>query len=217
MSTIILIHGLGRTQRSLKPLGAFLHQAGFDVVLHDYKSRRYNLDALVAQLHNTVGQVVASEKQPIHFVTHSLGGILLRAYLSRRSEFDQYVGRIVMLAPPNRGSEVIDFWRAEPVRFSLFKKCMGEVAVSLHTGATSLPNSLPLLEQYDIGIINGSRSADPWFNHLFKGAHDGKVSAVSSCLHERHPVITHAATHTFMMNQTAVRESVLTFLQTGSF
>lgn len=217
MSTVILIHGLGRTQRSLKPLGAFLQRAGFDFVLHDYKSRRYALDELLAQLHATIAQVVLTETQPIHFVTHSLGGILLRAYLSRHSEFEKHIGRIVMLAPPNHGSEVIDFWRAEPVRFSLFKKFMGEVAVSLHTGDDSLPNSLPLLEQYDVGIINGSRSADPWFNHLFYGAHDGKVSAVSSRLHERHPVITHAATHTFMMNQPAVRQSVLTFLQNGSF
>lgn len=217
MSTVVLIHGLGRTQRSLKPLAGFLQQSGFNVVLHDYPSRSKNIDILVEQLHQTVIQLDVTESEPLHFVTHSLGGILLRAYLSRHPELQPKVGHIVMLAPPNQGSEVIDFWRAEPIRHSIFKLFMGDVALSLHTGADSLPNTLPLLDGYRVGIINGTHSADPWFNRLFKSEHDGKVTVKSSLLHANHASQTHAATHTFMMNQAGVRQAILKFLHKGVF
>lgn len=201
----------------MRPLAHRLHQHGFDVVFHAYSARQTKSTDLVTQLHDTVIAKASANNSPIHFVTHSLGGIVLRAYLSSHHPKPSQIQHAVMLAPPNHGSEVVDFWRAHPMRKAFFKMVMGDIALSLHTGKDSLPNQLPTLAHHSIGIINGTISSDPWFNPLFKGTHDGKVSTASTHLHHNHPNLSVATSHTFMMRSNIVQSAVISFLQSGHF
>jgi pimeloyl-ACP methyl ester carboxylesterase len=193
-------------------LEKFLTRAGFRVVRHGYRSRRDSMATIVSDLQNQLNVWHKQHNQPVfHFVTHSLGGIVVRALLAHESSV--HIGRIVMFAPPNRGSEIIDFWRSKPWLRAFFGRFMGDVALRLHTGADSLPNTLPRLAQHRVLVIAGTRSIEPWFNPLFDEGHDGKVSVSSARLNDSAPLVTLPVTHTFLMNNARARSLLLGFLR----
>ncbi|MGL4767394.1 MAG: esterase/lipase family protein [Formosimonas sp.] len=203
---VVFIHGLGRTPRSLRRLGRHLTAHGFVCQYFAYNSRRASIEHIVQQLH---------EQMPAHahMVTHSLGGIVARAYAA---QYPAHSGRMVMLAPPHHGSEIIDFWWRGAWRHAFFKATMGDLALSLHTGQGSLPNQLPVLPSHSIGIIAGTRSLEFWFNGLFTTPHDGKVSVASTRLAQHAHVSVHA-THTWLMNHPHTRTQCVHFLHHGQF
>lgn len=213
---VVLIHGLGRTARSMRRLALFLNRAGFETQLFSYQSRQSTLEQVTTGLAATI-EALRLKHARIHFVTHSLGGIILRSFLGTYPAPPNWIGQSVMLAPPHHGSKIIDFWRGGTLRYAYFKAFMGKLALSLHTGSDSLPNQLSKCEAHRIGIIAGTRSIEFWFNPLFKTTHDGKVSIASTHLHARHHHIETHATHTFIMNHDSTRQQVLNFLQHGHF
>lgn len=146
----------------------------------------------------------------IHFVTHSLGGILVRQYLQSREIRE--LGRIVMLAPPNRGSEVVDALK----QFSWFGELLGPAATALGTDADSLPNRLRPIPG-EIGIIAGNTTSDPWFSPMIPGEDDGKVSVARTRLAEMQDFLVVDAGHTFIMRNPTVIDQVLRFLRQGHF
>ena len=132
----MLLHGLGRSGRVMRPLARELALAGYRVHNLDYPSTRATPDELVEHLHREISGCCAWSGR-VHFVTHSLGGVLARAYLAAHPM--PQLGRVVMLAPPNHGSEYVDVagdWR-------LFRVVLGPTAMQLGTASTSLPNRLP--------------------------------------------------------------------------
>lgn len=212
---VILIHGLGRTSRSMRAMAKSLSRGGFATELFDYHSRHDDVAQIVQQLHQSVLRLL-HQHHTVHFVTHSLGGIILRNYLAQYGQ-SAHIGQTVMLAPPHKGSEIIDFWRRGSLRRRFFMAIMGDTAMSLHTAPDSLPNRLPLLHTFNIGIIAGTRSVEFWFNHLFDSAHDGKVSVASTHLHKNHDYFKVHTTHTFITNHAEVHKQTLLFLQTAHF
>jgi hypothetical protein len=148
--------------------------------------------------------------RPVHFVTHSMGGILVRQYL--QSNKIPGLGKIVMLAPPNHGSEIVDQMKEG----SLFQEIMGPAGQQLSTQPNSKPNSLNPIPGI-IGIIAGSVTSDPWFAWMFDGPNDGKVSVESTRLHEMADFLVVERGHTFIMNSDDVIEQVLYFLKHGKF
>jgi triacylglycerol lipase len=206
--TVVLLHGLARTDWSMKPLELRLEKAGFAVENIHYDS----MDQTPEQILNNVRRKIREccfEALRLHFVTHSLGGILTRSYLAESRPAN--LGRVVMIAPPNKGSELAD-WIAES---ELLRWTMGPTAVELGTAPDSLPNRLPPAD-FDLGIIAGIGSVNP-FGTMVEGESDGTVSVESTKLAGMDDFIVVPYSHTFIMQAEPVAEQVVVFLRTGRF
>lgn len=207
---VVLLHGLGRSPLSMLPLQVALEAAGYAVWNRGYAST----SAPVETLAGVVGEAVAECRQHaparIHFVTHSMGGILVRAYF--QGHVVPEAGRVVMLAPPNHGSEIVDAYRDR----WWFRSATGPAGQQLGTGAGGLPSALPPLT-LEVGVIAGRASSDPWFGALFPGEHDGKVSVASARLDGMKDFLLVDSGHTFMVSSPDVIRQVKAFLATGAF
>jgi pimeloyl-ACP methyl ester carboxylesterase len=209
---VILLHGLCRTHRSMTKLDRALTRAGYTVWNVDYPSRTAPIEALAD---DAIGKAIAvCEKNGatrIDFVTHSMGGILVRSYLARHDVRE--LGRVVMLSPPNQGSEIVDKLGG----LALFKWINGPAGDELGTGTNSTVNLLGPAN-FPLGIIAGDRSIN-WINSLFflPGRDDGKVTVARAKLAGMSDFRVIHATHSFVTyNPEAIRLTI-EFLQTGSF
>jgi pimeloyl-ACP methyl ester carboxylesterase len=208
--TVIVVHGLGRTSASMAILVSRLENAGFRVVNFGYPSRSEPIEALVERLDSEVGQCCNSEAETVHFVTHSMGGVLVRSYLSQRPEAHQ--GRVVMLSPPSQGSEIIDAFSDS----DLLRSILGPAALLLGTDSAGIANQLEPV-RFSLGVITGSRSLDPVGSWLIPGPDDGKVSVDRAAVEGAVDFMVLPATHTFIMNRSDVAEQVVHFLRHGRF
>jgi triacylglycerol lipase len=206
---VVLLHGLGRTNRSMQKLETRLASAGYAVRNLRYPSRQATPEALVEHLHAQLAACCGAAKR-VHFVTHSLGGILLRAYLAER-ELPQ-LGRVVMLAPPNRGSEYVNLLR--DVR--LFRWVFGPAAVELGTDPSSLPNRLPPVT-FELGVIAGTTGINPVSVFVVSGENDGTVSVESTRIAGMRDFVAIPASHSFIMYSDLAVDLTLAFLRDGRF
>lgn len=208
--TVVLLHGLGRTPASMRPLADALESAGYRVVNPGYPSRDRPVVELVDTLSAVLDACCPATAGPVDFVTHSMGGILVRAYVDRHGA--ERVGRVVMLSPPNRGSEVADRLGEIPV----FEWILGPAASQLGTDSTDIWSGLGAPE-FEVGIITGDASTNPLFSWWIPGPDDGKVSVESARLEGAAGFLVVPHAHTFIMRQADVIEQVLAFLGTGRF
>lgn len=208
---VILLHGLCRTNRSMDRMEAAFAAAGFTVVNVDYPSRVSAVEPLGEKV---IGRALEDPRlrgcERVHFVAHSLGGILVRSYFARRSE--PRLGRVVMLGPPNQGSEVVDRLGS----WSLFRRINGPAGSQLGTDAASVPNSLGAV-RFDLGVIAGDRTIN-WINSLMiAGRDDGKVSIDRTKVEGMKEHIVVHVSHPFLMKDRGVVAAALRFVESGSF
>jgi pimeloyl-ACP methyl ester carboxylesterase len=208
--TVVLLHGLGRTAGSMVYMAERLAAAGYHVVNIPYPSRQQSIEALVENLQNSLADCCLHSASRLHFVTHSLGGILVRAYLSN-SRPDN-LGRVVMLSPPNQGSDVVDFFGEN----RLFAYFFGPAAAELGTDPNSLPNRLGPAD-FEVGIITGDRTIDPISSWIIDGDDDGKVSIERAKLEGMAAFQVVHVSHAFIMKDAGVVNEVISFLQNGRF
>lgn len=207
---VVLLHGLGRGAWSMRPLAGRLAQAGFRVHNLGYPRRADSIETVTAVLQPLFNGCCTQDARRVHFVTHSFGGLVLRSFLSGHPPPN--LGRAVMLAPPNRGSQIVDRfggWR-------LFRSLMGPLTPRLGTGPGDLPALLPAPE-CEFGVIAGSRWINPLGPLCLPSPHDGTVSVSQTRLAGMRDHLVVARNHTFMMDSPQVAQQVIHFLNHGKF
>jgi len=206
---VVILHGLARGSHTMGRLQNTLEEAGYRVTNLDYPSTRAEPAELIDMLGRSVRQCCADAAR-VHFVTASIGSIITRGYLAE--EHPDNLGRVVMIAPPNRGSEIIDLIGG----LFLVRRLLGPTAVALRTDEGGLTQSLPPID-YDVGIIVGTRSSNPISALVIPGPDDGGVSVEGAKLEGMKDFVTVARTHSSITSAPEVSRHALYFLRTGRF
>ena len=206
---VVLLHGLARGAGSMSKLADALSAKGYAVVNHGYDSTNHPIETL-AEMAVPKALAECPAGATVHFVTHSMGGILVRQYLSSAS-IDK-LGRVVMLGPPNQGSEVVDKLRGQ----ALFRWLNGPAGLQLGTDAESVPKQLGPVE-FELGVIAGTRSINLLLSTALPNPDDGKVSVASTRVEGMADHLALPVTHPLMMRNSGVIKQVLHFLEQGSF
>jgi len=208
--TVILLHGLGRSRWSFYRVEQMLRQNGYQVINLTYPSREQTIEELAQ---NYLAPLLAAHRSAtrVHFVTHSMGGILLRCYL--RDHPVPNLGRIVMLAPPNAGSELADHLMTT----WLYRTVNGPAGQQL--GTHGLPSALGPWPAGagELGIIAGDVSLNPLFSSWLPGPSDGKVTVLRARLAGMQDFLVVPYSHTWLAWRGAVLTQIQTFLRTGRF
>lgn len=206
---VVLLHGLVRSPHSMAKLENTLTAQGYSTVNIAYPSTKHPIEELAE---NTIPKALdlCPKDAKIHFVTHSLGGILVRQYLSKHTI--ENIGRVVMLGPPNKGSNIVNTIHWIPG----YKFINGPAGVEIGADKNSVPNMLGSVN-FELGVIAGTRTVNPFLSLMLDKPNDGKVSIESSKVEGMTDHIELPVTHTFMMNNKTVISHVVHFLKHGSF
>jgi len=203
---VVLLHGIGRTAGSMSVPAARLAEKGYAISNIDYPSRSAPIASLAGLINERLNAENVSACAKLHFVTHSMGGLIVRQLV--KDFRPSNLGRVVMLAPPNQGSEVADFWGNN----FLFKRVYGPAGQDLRTRNRRFgPVDFPL------GVIAGTKSIDPVSSLLLSGPNDGKVTVDSTKVEGMTDHIVLPVNHTFLMRDARVLKQIETFLGDGAF
>ncbi len=209
---VVLLHGLGRGKISTLLLESALTKAGFDVHSVDYPSTDHAPDALIEIVSERINHCCSNGPETVHFVGHSLGGLLIRAHLGRYKP--KNLGRVVLLGTPNKGSELANADGYESIS-NTWLDLAGPTAKALHTGPNSFPASLPA-PHYPVGVIAGTKD-NPVSNRWLPLPNDGMVSVESTKLEGMIDFIAFDVSHWELRNKPAVAPQVIEFLTHGRF
>ena len=207
---VVLLHGIAGRSLLLRRLERSLQRAGFATLNLDYESRKKPLEQLAEDIHPAVAAFAARHEGPIHFVTHSMGGLLAQVYIARHRP--ARLGRVVMLGTPNGGSELADRLKDIP----LYRASFGPAGQQLLTTKDATLTALPPPD-YEIGVIAGNRFLDPISAWLLPWPNDGRVSVASSkfAAMADHTVVK--ASHMGLLVHPAALRQTIAFIREGRF
>lgn len=203
---VVMIHGLGRSNMAMWPLASHLEEAGYAVELVGYQSINRTADEVIAEVSSKIDNCCAEHPNAVHFVGHSMGGLLIRAYLQAHKP--ARLGRAVLVGTPNQGTQMADHFRD-----SWLVQQLSPVALALGTDQSSIPSRLGAPD-YPVGVIAGVREKD---NERIPGRDDGLVPVESTKLAGMSDFVEVQTGHSMMRHDDTVAAQVLSFLKRGKF
>ena len=215
---VVLLHGIARTAKSMRKIEKALQQLGYETINIDYPSRKYSIEYLTDHfVTQEIEKYYTDQSRPIHFVTYSMGSLILRRYLENHKI--EKLGRVVMLGPPNKGSEVADYLKNN----LLYKFIYGPAGQQLGTDEHSFAHQINNGDKqtiYEVGIIAGDYSINPLTSKFMlksNGNDDGTVSVESTKLDTMCDHVTVKTTHLMIVQNKKAIQQVLAFLREGHF
>ncbi len=205
---LVLLHGLGRSKSAMWLLASRLEEAGFSVFPIGYKSFNKSPEEILTSVTQQIESFKADRNTTMHFVGHSLGGLMIRAYLSKNKI--ENLGKVVLIGTPNKGTTLVDTYRDR-----WWLKMTGEMTLALGTDDESFPNSIPK-PYYPVGIIAGV--SDGMNNeHFLPGEDDGVVSLESTKVDGMTDIVIVESSHSMMRYNLEVANQTIAFLKNGLF
>ncbi len=208
--TVVLLHGLARTPSSMRDLASALEARGYRVCNLDYPSREYGIEDLASRYVAPAVRECARGAERVDFVTHSLGGIVVRQLAA--DNLVPHIGRVVMLGPPNHGSRIVDVLG----KWALFQMINGPAGAELGTSPSSIPNRQGP-PPFELGVIAGDRSINWVLSLMLRGANDGKVTVDSARLSGMKDFLVVHSSHPFLPSNHIVISQTVRFLDQGTF
>ena len=208
---VVLLHGISRTARSFRKMQAALENAGFATLNLDYASRRKALEALAEDIHPAIQRFADGVDGSVHFVCHSMGGLLARVYIARYRP--KRLGRVVMIGTPNSGSEIAD----RLGHLKLYRAFFGPAGQQLGTQRDPAIEALFPPIDYPVGIIAGNRSIYPLASAFLPKPHDGRVSVANTKIDGMADHIVILASHPWLMRNSVAIAQTIAFLKDGKF
>ena len=205
---VVLLHGLGRGKAAMWWMALRLENAGYDVHRIDYDSFRRSPAEIIASVEKDIAACCAKLSGALHFVGHSLGGLLIRAYLDRKHP--ENLGNVVLIGTPNHGTDLVDKFRD-----SWWMQFAGDAALSLGTDAGSFPNSLPPPD-YAVGVIAGKVDGSKDDDRI-AGPDDGLVPVSSTRVEGMRDFLVVDSGHSAMRYDSTVTQQTINFLKHGRF
>tara|TARA_R110001592_G_scaffold79054_5_gene236798 strand:+ start:14899 stop:15579 length:681 start_codon:yes stop_codon:yes gene_type:complete len=209
---VVLLHGIFRSKLDMHFLNNLFAKNGYSTLNILYPSREQNLEDLSDFVHDKIiNSPDYTENTTLNFVTHSMGGLITRYYIARRKP--KYLGKVVMLGPPNTGSEFADWLSETKVLAPIFKTVFGPAGQQMTTHYAHIDGDIT----YPLGIIAGNLSINPLAPWVLHGEHDGIVPVERTKIEGMTDHIVMSATHSFMMFNAEVMEQALHFLKHSTF
>lgn len=210
--TVVVLHGVGINSRFTARLATFLAGAGYEVHNLDYPSRTVPLAELGPRwLAAKLAELNLTRAPRLHFVTHSMGGLVVRGYLAAHRPAN--LGRVVTIVPPHHGSVVSDRLRQLPIVWRIMGRNLGV----LGTKADAYWRTLPARADFELGVIAGSSALNPLGWLYLERPHDGTVAEHSTRLEGMADHLTLPSNHTLILFRRRTAEQTIAFLRTGRF
>lgn len=206
---VILVHGYGRSARAMKTMERRFVARGYVVHTMDYSTLTRSIEEVQREISSEIDQVLKNHPHKTHFVGHSLGGLLVRAYLGTRKV--HRLGRVVTLGSPNRGTPAVDYLERK-----WWFRLIGSAAQALRTSGSQFLSSLPR-PTYPLGVIAG-RAQRPFVRGaVFEGAHDGLIPLESTKVKGMQDFCVLNVNHTALRYHRDVFIQIEHFLKRGHF
>jgi pimeloyl-ACP methyl ester carboxylesterase len=190
---------------------AALEASGYATLNLDYASRRKALEALAEDVHPAIARFAEGIGGSVHFVCHSMGGLLARVYIARHRP--ERLGYVVMLGTPNSGSEIADRLR----HFRPYRAFFGPAGQQLGTLRNDAINALFPPIDYPVGIIAGNRSIYPVAGMMLPKPHDGRVSVANTKLDGMADHLVIPSSHPWLVRNSVAIAQTVAFLHDGKF
>ena len=209
----LMVHGHIRAKESFNTMAAAMREDGYDAYAINYPSARATVDDLLEQMRTLMADFWHAYSH-IDIVTHSMGGLLMRAAITDK-EWDS-IGRFVMLGPPNQGAFMADQLSGHSLSRGLYRLIYGPSGQALITGPDGLAAKAGI-PGCEFGIIAGGRGAERGYSPLIPGDNDGVVEVTSTKLDGMTDHLVLPVLHTTMMADDEVIRQTKYFLAHGRF
>ncbi len=206
--TVVLLHGFGRSNTAMWLLAKRLENADYKVVRVGYNSLQSCPEEILHEISRQIESCCTELEQPVHFVGHSMGGLMIRAYLGKHKV--KHMGKAVLIGTPNKGTPIVDIFQD-----SWWMKLAGPMASNLGTDDNNFPHTLPAPD-YPLGIIAGVTDSG-FFSAQIPGKDDGLVPVASTYLEGMNDFIIIETNHSMMRYNEEVALQTIEFLKHGQF